>query len=79
MTANLVLSSDVPHSEADVLVLHSLHVEPDGGDGCDNFTQLQLVQDGGLAGGVEADHKDAHLLLPQPLEQSREQVPHDYG
>lgn len=33
-----------------------------GGDGGDNFTELELVQDGGLSGGVETDHQDSHLL-----------------
>ena len=27
----------------------------DGGDGGDDFAQLELVEDGGLAGGVQAD------------------------
>jgi hypothetical protein len=46
--ANLVLPSNVPHSERDVLVFYCLDVETDGGDGGDNLAQLQLVQDGGL-------------------------------
>ena len=29
----------------DVLVLYSLNVEADGGNGCDNLTKFQLVQD----------------------------------
>lgn len=35
----------------------------DGGDGGDDFTELELVQDCGLSGGVETNHQDAHLLL----------------
>lgn len=31
----------------------------DGGDGGDNLAELELVEDGGLTGGVETDHKDA--------------------
>lgn len=34
----------------------------DRGDGGDDFTELELVQDGGLTGGVKTDHQDAHLL-----------------
>lgn len=35
----------------------------DGWDGGDDFTELQLVEDGRLSGGVETDHENAHLLL----------------
>lgn len=31
-------------------------------NGGDDFTELELVQDGGLTGGVKTDHQDAHLL-----------------
>ncbi len=45
-------------------------VRTDCGDGGDDFTQLQLVEDGGLAGRIETDHQNAHLLLaPQAIEQ----------
>ena len=60
---DLVLTSDIPHGERDVLVLNSLNVETNGGDGGDNLTQLQLVQDGGLTGSIKTNHKDTHLLL----------------
>lgn len=32
------------------------------GNSGDDFTELKLVQDGGLTGGVKTDHQDAHLL-----------------
>ena len=51
--SDLVLTADVPHSEADVLVLDSLHIEADGGDGGHNLTQLQFVQDGGLTRSIK--------------------------
>ena len=35
----------------------------DGGDRGHDFTQLELIQDGRLSGGVESDHQNAHLLL----------------
>jgi hypothetical protein len=63
--ANLVLAADVPHGERDVLVLDGLDVEADGRDGGDNLAKLELVEDGGLAGGVKANHKDAHVLLAE--------------
>lgn len=28
----------------------------------DDFTELQLVEDGGLSGSVKTDHQDSHLL-----------------
>jgi len=60
---DLVLSSDIPHGEADLLVLDSLHVEANGGDGGDDLAKLELVEDRGLTGGIETNHQDAHLLL----------------
>ena len=45
----------------------------DCGDGGDDFTELQLVENGGLSGGIETDHKNSHLLLsPETVEQTRE-------
>ena len=61
--ADLVLASDVPHGEVDVLVLDGLHVEADRGDGGDDLAEFQLVQDRGFTGRVEPHHQDAHLLL----------------
>jgi hypothetical protein len=49
----------------------------DGGDGGDDLAELQLVEDGGLSGGVESHHQDPHLLLgEQPAEQLGERKPH---
>ena len=50
---DLVLTAHVPHCEADVLVLHGLHVEPNGGDGGHDLAQLQLVEDCCLTGSVQ--------------------------
>mgnify|MGYP001344254594 CR=1 FL=1 len=71
--ADLVLAADVPHGERDVLVLDSLHVEANRGNRRDNLAELQLVEDGGLAGGVEADHEDAHVLLSEELAEDDEE------
>ena len=38
-----------------------------GGNSRDNFTQLQLVKDGGFSGSVQTDHENSHLLLPPQL------------
>jgi len=62
---DLVLTSHIPHGEVDVLVLHSLDVETDGGNCCNDLAELQLVQDGGLTGSVKTDHEDPHVLLAE--------------
>ena len=59
--SDLVLTTDIPHVEGDVLVLDGLDVEADGGDGVDDLTELELVEDSGLSGGIETDHENAHL------------------
>lgn len=71
---NLVLASDIPDGEGDVLVFNSLDVETchhepykfftqrkraagltDCGDGGDDLTELELVQDCCLTGSVETN------------------------
>jgi len=61
--ADLVLSSDVPHGEGNVLVLDSLDVEADRGDRGYNLTKLELVQNSSFTSGVETDHENAHLFF----------------
>jgi len=41
--SDLVLPSDVPDGEGNVLVLDGLDIEADGGDGSDNLAELELV------------------------------------
>lgn len=36
-----------------------------GRDCCDNFSQLELVKDGGFSSSVKSDHEDAHLLFAE--------------
>jgi hypothetical protein len=49
----------------------------DGGDGGDDLAELELVEDGGFTGGVEANHEDPHLLLgEEPAEELPEREPH---
>merc|ERR1711934_503637 len=74
--ANLILATDIPHGERNVLVLDSLHVEADGGDGGHDLTKLELVEDGGLTGGIEADHKNAAVLLADELTEYLAENPH---
>ena len=49
----------IPDSEVDMLVLHCLHVEANGGDGGDHLPKLELVEHGGLPRVVQAQHDDA--------------------
>ena len=49
----------------------------DGGDGGDDLAELELVEDGGLTGGIKPDHEDPHLLLgEEAAEQLPEREPH---
>lgn len=48
-----VLARGVPDRALDVIILESLDVEADGGDGVDDFAK-QHVKDGSFAGSVEA-------------------------
>ena len=50
--AELILTTDVPHGELDLFVLDGFDVEADGGDSGDDFTELQLEEDGGLTGSI---------------------------
>ena len=59
---DLVLTADIPHVEADVLVLDGLDVEANCGDGVHDLTELHLVEDGGLTSGVKTDHQDSHFF-----------------
>ena len=71
------MTPDIPDGEADVLVFNCLHIKSDGGDGGDDFSELELVQDGGLTGCIETHHQNSHLFLgKQPAEELRERKPH---
>lgn len=69
---DLVLATDIPDVKLDILVGDGLDVEADGGNGGDVLAELELVEDGGLAGGVEAEHEEAHFL-------GSEDLAHDFG
>jgi hypothetical protein len=62
--------TDVPNGEVDVLVLHSLNIETDGRNCCDDFAELQLVENGGLTSSIETNHKNTHLLRGAKAEAS---------
>ena len=67
------------NKEKDRAKAYRLNVKPDGWNSSHHLTKLQLVEDGGLTGGIEADHKDAHLLLAEhALPDSGESEAHGY-
>jgi hypothetical protein len=43
---NLILTTDIPDIEFDVLVGHTLDVESDGGDGGHVLVEFQFIQNG---------------------------------
>jgi len=63
--SDLVLATDVPHGEADVLVLDRLNVETDGRYCGDNFSQFELVEDGCFTGSIQPHHQYPHFLLTE--------------
>jgi len=78
--SNFVLSTNIPHGELDVLVLDGLNVESNCRNGCDNFTKLQLVENGSLSGSIQTDHQNSHLLLsPETVEDLGKCETHDCG
>ena len=61
---DLVLATDIPHGEADVLHrLDSLHIESNRRYGADNLIQLQLVQHSGLSSCIQPQHQDLGLTV----------------
>jgi len=47
------------------------------GNGCDNFSQLELVQDGSLTSSIKTYHENTHLFLSkEPAKKLGERQPH---
>jgi len=67
---NFILPSDVPDRERDVLVFDSLYVEANCWNCGDNFTELELIEDGRLASSIETDHENSHLLFAKEARKS---------
>jgi hypothetical protein len=63
--SDFILSSNVPDGELDLLELNGFNIEADGGHGGDDLTELELVEDGGLAGGVQTEHERSEFLLSE--------------
>ena len=62
-----VLTSEVPDLELEIFVHNSLDIEADGGDGGDHLAGLESVEDGGLAGPVQAQDEYPHLPGPDQV------------
>lgn len=60
--SDLVLATNIPHVEFDVLVRHRLDVESHRGDRRHILAQLQLVQNRRLARSVKPQHQQPHFL-----------------
>ena len=55
----------------------TLNLPTDGGDGCHDFAQLQLVQNCGFTGGIETNHENTHVPLAKEFgEELRERETH---
>lgn len=63
--SDLILTSDVPHVEGDVLVGDLLNVESNCWNWCYDLAELELVEDGGLTSGVKTNHKNTHLSVSE--------------
>lgn len=46
-------------------IVYLLHIETDCGNGGDHLAHLQAIQNGGLAGTVQAQDQDTHLTAPE--------------
>lgn len=59
----LILTTNVPHGKVNLLVLDGLHVESNRWNGGHVLVELQLVENGGLSGGVETNHQNTGFLV----------------
>eukprot|EP00055_Hartaetosiga_balthica_P016349 m.102973 g.102973 ORF g.102973 m.102973 type:complete len:94 (-) comp9088_c1_seq1:343-624(-) len=76
---DFILSSDIPNCEGNVFVFNSLNIKSNSRDGGHNLSELKLVEDGGLTGGIQTHHKDSHLpLAKKALKQTSKYVSHLY-
>ena len=59
--SGLLLSANIPHNESQIPMMKSFHVEAKGWDGLHIFSQLQPVQNAGLASCIHSQHQDFHF------------------
>ena len=70
------LSSNVPNSEAESLIVHFFNIESNGRHGGDGLVQFHLIEDGGLSGAVEAEHEDLGFHVSEGVEQFVDELTH---
>ena len=73
---DLVLTSDIPDGEADVLVFDSLHIEANGWNCGHNLAQFELIQNGGFTGSVQTNHENSHVALAKQAAEERLKCAH---
>lgn len=62
---DLVLATDIPHREVDVLVFYGLDVKPNRRNRRHNLAKLQLVENRRLTRRVQTNHQNTNLLLAE--------------
>lgn len=72
--SNFGAATDVPHDHFDFVEGDAFDVEADGRDGGDFFVEFELVEDCGLANGVEAEEDGAYFLFGEELEEELGEV-----
>lgn len=63
--SDLVLSTDVPDVELDVLEDYGFNVETNGWDGVQDLSEFELINNGGLSGSIKTKHEDSGLFLSE--------------
>jgi len=69
--AQFLLSSDVPDHKLDSFESEFLNIEADGGDGVDDVSKFEWVEDGSLAGSIQTQHHYFALLFGYLLAEDR--------
>lgn len=65
--SNLVLTTNIPHIKLDILVGDRLDVEAHCGDCRHILAELELVENGCLAGSIETEHEKSHFFGSEDL------------
>ena len=66
---NFAATTSVPHRDFFSFIFNSFHIESNGGDRVDHFTELELVEYHCCARGIESSYKYRDFLLFLPVGQ----------
>jgi hypothetical protein len=58
-----LLATNIPHCKSYIFVGHFFNIKANCWNRCQLFPKFQLVEDGGLSGGIETNHEDSHFLI----------------